>query len=41
MKKSILILAFAFIATNVFAQDTLSFIENHILGKDKDPFPLQ
>ena len=41
MKKSILILAFAFIATNVFAQDTLSFIENHILGKDKDPSPLQ
>ena len=41
MKKSILILAFVFIATSVFAQDTLSFFENHILGKDKDPSPLQ
>ena len=41
MKKTFLILAFVSIATSVFAQDKLSFFENHILGKDKDPSPFQ
>jgi hypothetical protein len=41
MKKSILILAFVFITTNVFAQDKINFFQSLIFGKDKDPSPLQ
>jgi hypothetical protein len=41
MKKSILILAFVFITINVFAQDKINFFQSLILGKDKDPSPLQ
>jgi hypothetical protein len=41
MKKAFLILAFVSIATSIFAQDKLSFFENQILGKDKNPSPFQ
>jgi hypothetical protein len=41
MKKSILILAVVSITTSLFAQDKTSFFQSQILGKDKDPAPLQ
>lgn len=41
MKKSILILAVVSITTSLFAQDKTSFLQSQILGKDKDPAPLQ
>lgn len=41
MKKSILILAVVSITTSLFAQDKTSFFQSQILGKGKDPVPLQ
>ena len=41
MKKSILILAVVSITTSLFAQDKTSFFQSQILGKGKDPAPLQ
>jgi hypothetical protein len=41
MKKSILILAVVSITTSLFAQDKPSFFQSQILGKGKDPAPLQ
>jgi len=41
MKKSILILAVVSITTSLFAQDKTSFFQSKILGKGKDPAPLQ
>ena len=41
MKKSILILAVISITTSLFAQDKTSFFQIQILGKGKDPAPLQ
>lgn len=41
MKKSILILAVVSITTSLFAQDKTSFFQGQILGKGKDPAPLQ
>lgn len=41
MKKSILILAVVSITTSLFAQDKTSFFHSQILGKGKDPAPLQ
>jgi hypothetical protein len=41
MKKSILILAVVSITTSLFAQDKTSFFQALILGKGKDPSPLQ
>jgi hypothetical protein len=41
MKKSILILVVVFITTSLYAQDKTSFFQSQILGKGKDPAPLQ
>jgi hypothetical protein len=41
MKKSILILAVVSITTSLFAQDKTSFFQSQILGKGKNPAPLQ
>ena len=41
MKKSILILTVVSITTSLFAQDKTSFFQSQILGKGKDPAPLQ
>ena len=41
MKKSILILIVFSISTSLFAQDKTSFFQSLILGKGKDPAPLQ
>ncbi len=41
MKKSILILAVVLITTRFFAQDKINLFESQILGKGKDPAPLQ
>ncbi len=41
MKKSILILAVVSITTSLFAQNKTSFFQGQILGKGKDPAPLQ
>jgi hypothetical protein len=41
MKKSILILAFVSITTSLFAQEKTSFFQSQILGKGKNPAPLQ
>lgn len=41
MKKSILILAVVSITTSLLAQDKTSFFQGQILGKGKDPAPLQ
>jgi hypothetical protein len=41
MKKSILILAVVSITTSLFAQDKTSFFQSQILGKGKEPAPLQ
>jgi hypothetical protein len=41
MKKSILILAVVSITTSLFAQEKTSFFQSQILGKGKDPAPLQ
>ena len=41
MKKSILILAVVSVTTSLFAQDKTSFFQSQILGKGKDPAPLQ
>ena len=41
MKKSILILAVVLITTSLIAQDKTSFFQSLILGKGKDPAPLQ
>lgn len=41
MKKFILILAVVSITTNLFAQDKTNFFQSQILGKGKDPAPLQ
>ena len=41
MKKSILILAVVSITTSLFAQDKTNFFQSQILGKGKDPAPLQ
>jgi hypothetical protein len=41
MKKSILIVAVVLLTTSLFAQDKTSFFQSQILGKSKDPAPLQ
>ena len=41
MRKSILILIVVSITTNLFGQDKISFFQKQILGKGKDPAPLQ
>ena len=41
MKKSLLILAVVSTTTSLFAQDRTSFFQSQILGKGKDPAPLQ
>jgi hypothetical protein len=41
MKKFILILAVVLITTRFFAQDKINLFESQILGKGKDPAPLQ
>jgi hypothetical protein len=41
MKKSILILAVVSITTSLFAQDKTNLFQSQILGKGKDPAPLQ
>jgi hypothetical protein len=41
MKKYFLILAFVSITSSLFAQDKTSFFQSRILGKGKDPAPLQ
>ena len=41
MKKSILILAVVSITTSLFAQDKTNFFRSQILGKGKNPAPLQ
>lgn len=41
MKKSILILVVVSITTSLFAQEKISFFHSQILGKGKDPAPLQ
>jgi hypothetical protein len=41
MKKSILIIAVVSITTSLFAQNKTSFFQSQILGKGKDPAPLQ
>jgi hypothetical protein len=41
MKKSILILAVVSITTSLFAQDKTNLFQSQILGKAKDPAPLQ
>jgi hypothetical protein len=41
MKKSIFILVVVSITTSLFAQDKTSFIQSQILGKEKNPAPLQ
>jgi hypothetical protein len=41
MKKYILIVALVLLTTSLFAQDKTSFFQSQILGKSKDPAPLQ
>ena len=41
MKKSILILVIISIITSLYAQDNTSFFQSQIIGKGKDPSPLQ